>query len=51
MTLEILLAELKIIKNSKETPYLPMDGDKKSFDKGWYLGINRVLNCLEDCIK
>lgn len=47
MKIKDLQDDLKKISNSKETPYLPIDGDKKSFDKGWFLAINRVLNSLE----
>lgn len=46
-TLEKLINELKILSDSKKNPYLPMDGNKKSFEKGWYLAINRILNRLE----
>lgn len=47
MTKIELIEELKKISKNKETPYLPMDGNKKSFEKGWYLAINRILNSLE----
>lgn len=47
MKINELIKELKEISSSEETPYMVIDGDRKSFNKGWYLCINRILNSLE----
>ena len=47
-TINELKKELKEISSSEETPYMIIDGDRKSFNKGWYLAINRIFNSLEE---
>ncbi len=42
-----LIKELKKISTSQKTPYMSIDGDKESFNRGWYLAINRILNKLK----
>jgi hypothetical protein len=49
--IENYIKEWERVSDSKETPFFPpFNKDKRSFDDGWKLAINRMLNELKEII-